>query len=177
MHSNEFSDIPPFPDDVPTAPLLQLSLKKLLEGDRNESERFFSASKDIGFFYLDLRNTADGEKMLEDAAKLFDVGKELFDVSIEEKLKYDMTSKKSYFGYVEESIAARPSSLIKNSYKGYGTTVVDKEGMLDRNEFYNVSPSPLKTPLEHKPEATHRFDRSPRMSSFASPLLLHNRPS
>ncbi|KAI9877537.1 MAG: hypothetical protein M1830_003618 [Pleopsidium flavum] len=122
MSADTFSGIPPFPDDAPTAPLLRLSLQKLLSGDEVESERFFSACKDIGFFYLDLRGVPEGDSILEDADQLFDVGEQFFDLSVEEKTSYDFSEKKSYFGY-----------------KGYGTGVIDKAGTLDRNEFYNVS--------------------------------------
>ena len=60
--------------------------------------------------------------MLDDANQLFDVGKELFQLPVEEKKKYDFMHENVYFGY-----------------KGMGAIVVDKHGNLDRNEFYNVS--------------------------------------
>lgn len=98
MNADTFSGIPPFPDDVPTAPLLRLSLQKLLNKDRTESERFFSACKDVGFFYLDVRGIPEGDSILEDADKLFGVGEKFFDLSLEEKTSYDFSEKKSYFG-------------------------------------------------------------------------------
>jgi isopenicillin N synthase-like dioxygenase len=110
---------PPFPDDVPTAPLLRISLEKLLQRDDAELERFNRACEDLGFFYLDL--TGPGDALLRDADKLFDIGEELFDLPLEEKTKYDFSEKKSYFGY-----------------KAQGAVVVDRKGNLDRNEFYNV---------------------------------------
>lgn len=120
--NNNFPGLPPFPDDVPTAPLLRLSLKKLLAGDTTEYERLFQASVDIGFFYLDLQNSDHGSALLADADALFDVGERLFELSLAEKKKYDFSAQNSYFGY-----------------KGQGVAVVDKQGNLDRNEFYNVS--------------------------------------
>jgi isopenicillin N synthase-like dioxygenase len=121
--TENFPDLPPFPDNAPTAPLLSLSLKSLLDSDQTESKRFFDACKDIGFFYLDLRGTEVGESLLNDADRLFRVGVQFFDLPVEEKSKYDFSVQKSYFGY-----------------KGYGANVVDKQGSLDRNEFYNVFP-------------------------------------
>lgn len=118
---NNFSDLPAFPEDVPTAPLLRLSLAKLLAGDSAEYERLFQASVEIGFFYLDLENSAYGASLLQDADSLFRVGEELFKLDLEEKKQYDFSAQNSYFGY-----------------KGQGVAVVDKEGNLDRNEFYNV---------------------------------------
>ncbi|KAJ6028754.1 Oxoglutarate/iron-dependent dioxygenase [Penicillium herquei] len=117
-----FPNLPPFPTDVPTAPLLQLSLGKLLSGDPIEFDRLFQASVDIGFFYLDFRDSELGASLLRDTDELFDIGKTLFELSLEEKKKYDFSAQNSYFGY-----------------KGQGVAVIDRDGNLDRNEFYNVS--------------------------------------
>ena len=112
---------PPFPDNVPTAPLLRISLEKLLQHDKTELERFVQACENLGFFYLDL--TGPGDALLAEANQLFGVGEELFDLPLEEKAKYDFSAQKSYFGY-----------------KAQGAAVVDREGNVDRNEFYNVRP-------------------------------------
>lgn len=118
---DNFPGIPPFPDDVSTAPLLRLSSGKLLAGDPAEHERLFQASTDIGFFYLDLSDSEQGLSLLKDADDLFKVGETLFELSLEEKKQYDFSGQNSYFGY-----------------KAPGAAVVDKQGNLDRNEFYNV---------------------------------------
>lgn len=122
-YQSQFSGLPPFPDDVPTAPLLRLSLKALLAGNETEIERLSKACEDIGFFYLDMRDAGTLTQILEDADKLFEIGAGLFELPLEEKKKYDFSSQKSYFGY-----------------KAQGAAVVDRQGNLDRNEFYNVSP-------------------------------------
>ncbi|EAA66061.1 hypothetical protein AN0188.2 [Aspergillus nidulans FGSC A4] len=119
---SQFSGLPPFPDDVPTAPLLRLSLKDLLAGNETEIEKLSKACEDIGFFYLDMRDAGTVTQILEDADKLFEIGAGLFELPLEEKKKYDLSSQKSYFGY-----------------KAQGAAVVDRQGNLDRNEFYNVS--------------------------------------
>ncbi|OAX83322.1 hypothetical protein ACJ72_02322 [Emergomyces africanus] len=115
---NHFAGIPPFADDVPCAPLLRLSLEKLISHEKAEVERFYSACKELGFFYLDLR----GSSILTDADKLFSIGEQLFELDIDEKRRYDLSKLNSYFGYKET-----------------GAAVVDKQGNPDRNEFYNVS--------------------------------------
>ncbi|KAL4887605.1 hypothetical protein BJY04DRAFT_204447 [Aspergillus karnatakaensis] len=117
-----FPGLPRFPDDVPTAPLLRLSLKDLLAGSKAEVQRLVKACEDLGFFYLDLRDAGTTTHILEDADKLFEIGADLFELPLDEKQKYDLSSKKSYFGY-----------------KAQGAAVVDRQGNLDRNEFYNVS--------------------------------------
>lgn len=115
-----FDGIPPFPSNIPTAPLLRLSLAAL-RNDATESNALYHASKTLGFFYLDLRRDAEGEALLKDADGLFGVGRELFDLGRKELGKYNYKPMGSYFGY-----------------KGFGTGIIDREGNLDRNEFYNV---------------------------------------
>ncbi|PYI01908.1 Clavaminate synthase-like protein [Aspergillus sclerotiicarbonarius CBS 121057] len=114
--------LPPFPSDVPTAPLLRLSLSKLQSHDVAETHRLLQACEDIGFFYLDLQDTNIGTNLLTLADELFSLGEHLFSLSLDEKQKYDFASLNSYHGY-----------------KSQGAVVVDREGNLDANEFYNVS--------------------------------------
>ena len=118
-----FPQITPFPSNIPIAPLLRLSLFKL-RNDAAESDRLFSASKDLGFFYLELGGDEEGAALLRDTDKLFALAPQLYDLGREELQKYDYKSLGSYMGY-----------------KGFGSAVVDAEGNLDRNEFYNVSSS------------------------------------
>lgn len=120
IQSLTFPDLPPFPSDIPIAPLHRLVLSKL-RTDPTESERLFSASKDLGFFYLDLRQDDEGEALLAEADKLFALAPVFYDLGREELQKYDYKAQGSYMGY-----------------KGFGTAVVDENGNLDRNEFYNV---------------------------------------
>ena len=89
------SDIPDFPTDVPIAPLRKISLKKLQQGDREESEQFFQACKDLGFFYLNLEDCSDGESLMHDAKRLFAFGEKLYD---EDLTSYDYSERKTYFG-------------------------------------------------------------------------------
>ncbi|KAL6233027.1 hypothetical protein BDW75DRAFT_232321 [Aspergillus navahoensis] len=119
---DQFFGLPPFPDNVPTAPLLRLSLKALLAGDGAEIRRLSKACEEIGFFYLDMSDAGTLTQILEDTNKLFEIGADLFELPLEAKKEYDLSSQKSYFGY-----------------KAQGAAVVDRQGNLDRNEFYNVS--------------------------------------
>ncbi|KAH7361147.1 hypothetical protein BKA66DRAFT_426107 [Pyrenochaeta sp. MPI-SDFR-AT-0127] len=126
-----FPDLPPFADNIPTAPLLRISLEKLLQGDTSEQERCWKACCDLGFFYLDLRSSGstnhdqdiiDGDALLKDSDGLFEVMKGFYELDVQEKVKYDFKEQGSYFGY-----------------KGYGEGFIDKQGTRDRNEFYNIS--------------------------------------
>lgn len=119
--SETFPTLPPFPTDIPTAPLLRLSLSKLGKSEA-ESTALFKASKDLGFFYLDLRGDQLGDALLDESGRLFEVSKKLFDEGPEGLEKFDYSGQGSYYGY-----------------KGLGKKVVDAKGTKDRNEFYNVS--------------------------------------
>ena len=126
-----FSDLPPFPDNVPTAPLLRISLKKLLDQDASEIDQVWKASRELGFYYLDLRDaistsasspSINGPALLQDVNALFSLGEQLFALPVSEKQRYDFMDQGSYYGY-----------------KGLGAGVIDKQGTRDRNEFYNIS--------------------------------------
>jgi hypothetical protein len=118
--SSSSPNIPPFPIDIPTAPLVRLSLAKL-RSDKAESDRLFTASQNLGFFYLDLRDDHQGEELLSEAEQLFKVGEELYELGREELAKYNYKNQGSYFGY-----------------KGIGRPIPEENGRLDWNEFYNV---------------------------------------
>ena len=77
---------PPFPTDVPTAQLSKISLQKLLSADKAESAALFECCKSPGFFFLDLRDSPQGEELLEDVAKAFDASKALFDLDLDKKM-------------------------------------------------------------------------------------------
>jgi isopenicillin N synthase-like dioxygenase len=123
MTDTDTSTLPPFPSDVPTAPLLRLSHASLVSRSATETSAFCRACTDLGFFYLDLRDTSAGQTLLSSADALFPLASSLFALPLDEKRQYDFSkSHNSYFGY-----------------KGYGVNVVDRAGNMDRNEFYNVS--------------------------------------
>lgn len=116
----DFPGLPPFPSDIPTAPLQRISLKEL-RSTATESERLFSSAKDLGFFYLDLTDDTEGEILRAEANQFFSLAPKFYQLGRDELQKFDYKSQGSYMGY-----------------KGYGAAVVDAEGNLDANEFYNV---------------------------------------
>lgn len=106
--------LPAFPDDIKTAPLPVIDYSKLVDGDVGECKRMFQACKDAGFFYL-ANHQVESDSM-------YDLAEKIFDLPLEEKLKYDMGATGNYYGY-----------------KGHGAMVVDRDGRRDANEFYNAS--------------------------------------
>jgi isopenicillin N synthase-like dioxygenase len=162
QYSDSFADLPTFPKEVPTAPLLRLSLQLLRTSD-DESNRLWSASTNLGFFYLDLRGDDAGEQLLKDSAELFKLGMELFDLGREKLGNYDYKPIGSYFGY-----------------KGFGKGVVDTRGNLDRNEFYNVSifPPPVELTVgNHSADTINKVPKDDFLGiskpPLAHPELLH----
>ncbi|EAW12984.1 LOW QUALITY PROTEIN: putative oxidoreductase, 2OG-Fe(II) oxygenase family [Aspergillus clavatus NRRL 1] len=147
--TEDLAGLPPFPTDVPTAPLLRLSLDKLLAHDTVEIQRLMQACEKIGLFCLNLQGSEEGISILEDADKLFKIGEQLFDLTLEEKLKYDFSGQNSYYGY-----------------KAQGTAIFDRQGNLDRNEFYNVSRDDIMdlTPSLPAPDILHQT--RPALQSF-----------
>lgn len=138
--TRDFPGLPPFPKDVPTAPLLCLSLQKLIVSDNSEIKRLIEACEDLGFFYLDLQNCGPASGILDDVDKLFAISKEFYTLSLEEKKKYNFSAQNSYFGY-----------------KSQGAVVVDKNGARDRNESYNVGNHAVD--MKYSVDLSFRFPR------------------
>ncbi|KAI1865990.1 uncharacterized protein JN550_007968 [Neoarthrinium moseri] len=114
---------PPFPDGLATVELQTISLDKLLRGNAVEQTRVFEACKGRGFFYLDLRGSDIGQRILQGAEHIARVGEETFELPVEEKVKYSQgRGGKTLFGY-----------------KSVGATVTDKAGTKDTAEFFNVA--------------------------------------
>ncbi|KZP01751.1 Clavaminate synthase-like protein [Calocera viscosa TUFC12733] len=97
-----FAGLPPFPDDIPTAPLVTLSLAKLQKNDPQEISELFKIGKGLGFFYLNLRGCENGERLLHDAEAVLDVQKQYFNLPLEEKRVSDreiVPNSDNFFGW------------------------------------------------------------------------------
>ncbi|KAI9368473.1 hypothetical protein BJX61DRAFT_537242 [Aspergillus egyptiacus] len=149
QQTESFPGLPPFPEDVPTAPLLRLSLQKLLTSEDAETQRLSKACEELGFFYLDLRDAGPLSQILFDADRLFQAGVDLFELPLDEKKRYDFSAQKSYFGY-----------------KAQGVGVIDRQGNLDRNEFYNVSKDDIMGISEPLPSPDVLKSNSETLKSF-----------
>ncbi|GAB7341311.1 hypothetical protein MBLNU457_7581t1 [Dothideomycetes sp. NU457] len=167
--SLDFDDLPPFPSDVPTAPLLRISLSKLLKGDETEVDRLWKASCELGFFYLDLRSSDDADTtsgLRSPEAK--ELTSNVWDDIPEQPSPITRKASTSHDQHREVRIDG-PQLLLDAAelftigakvfalpipekqkydfkargsyygYKGYGEGVIDAAGTRDRNEFYNVS--------------------------------------
>ncbi|KZP01734.1 oxidoreductase [Calocera viscosa TUFC12733] len=145
--------LPPFPEDIKTAPLVTLHLTKLLANDADENARLFEASKNLGFFYLDMRGCPEGETLLKGKDALFETAEEFHELPLEEKLKCDYASRGTYAGY-----------------KGVGREVIDRKGTKDRNAIYNmpkddilgINPDPYPVPplIEAKHDLLEQYTKA-----------------
>lgn len=121
--STSHHTLPPFPDDIPTAPLLTIHLSKLEAGDESESSRFFQACKDLGFFYLDMFGSALGERVVSLAEDVNALQNRWWALPNDVKDQYGRPHLHEFFAY----------------RYGEVTGQYDANGELVRNQNYNVS--------------------------------------
>ena len=114
---------PAFPNDVPTAPLLSISLRDLESGVGEASNRLSQACQDFGFFYLDLEGDL-GEALLREAEELDALQQLFFDIPHEEKDQYGRDKVDPFFSY--RWVACKDG-------------VKDHLGRPGRREMYSVS--------------------------------------
>jgi len=114
------SAYPPFPDHLPTASLITISLSNLLGDDSSEANRLFEACKTEGFFYLNLKDT-EAAPLVELSERLAGLAEDTFKIPQEEK----------------DLCVPEPGTIF--GYKKRGMTVTDKEGTPDTAEFFNIS--------------------------------------
>ncbi|TGO44896.1 hypothetical protein BCON_0448g00050 [Botryotinia convoluta] len=71
--SKYFNQYPEFPADLNVASIPSISFNRLKNNVNEESEKLFQACQEYGFFLLELRNGDQGETLLGDAEKMFDI--------------------------------------------------------------------------------------------------------
>ncbi|KAI0062548.1 Clavaminate synthase-like protein [Artomyces pyxidatus] len=108
--------LPPFPDDVPTVPLLVIDFELIKNGDVNEINRLWTAATELGFWYLKNHGAE------EEADAMFETGAATMDLPLDEKMKFEQGDAGVSFGY-----------------KCAGGNAVDETGTPDAVEFINVS--------------------------------------
>lgn len=113
--------LPPFAGGIKTAPLVSVSFAKLQSGDSEESNAFFKACKELGFFYLDLVGSDLGEKIIAEAEQLNVVQKEFFKMPNEVKDIYGRPHLDPFYAYRYNELDAK-----------------DENGAPLRGENYNV---------------------------------------
>ncbi|KAF8172418.1 hypothetical protein K438DRAFT_1851637 [Mycena galopus ATCC 62051] len=108
--------IPPFPDNIPTHPLLVIDYEHIKAGDKDEIERLWIAGTTLGFWYL--KNYG----MKEEINGMFAMGAETMALPLEEKMKYEAGDDGGSFGY-----------------KAAAKNAIDTKGTLDPTQFINIA--------------------------------------
>jgi isopenicillin N synthase-like dioxygenase len=118
--------LPPFPNNVKTAPLVSVKFEVLQKGDREASATVFNACKELGFFYLDLFGSELGENIVAEAEKLNKFQQQFFDLPNAVKDVYGRPHLHPFYAYRFNELAIK-----------------DEKGVPLRTESYNVSSSRL----------------------------------
>lgn len=99
-HAEEYTEFtpeqyPPFPSSpqFPTIELQTISLRKIQNNDTFEQDRMFEACKNWGFFYLELPDSEQGQVIARGADDVCRVAEKIFQLPLEEKMKYTPTGK------------------------------------------------------------------------------------
>ncbi|KAI1137439.1 oxidoreductase [Hypoxylon sp. FL0543] len=130
-----FRQIPPFPDNVPTASMDTISLADLRSGNAATAKQIMVACQELGFFILDLHGDGLGEAVIEEIDQLFDLAKDLMSLPDEEKERYLSNPPESFLGFKR---------------RGQAKTETNAP---DRFEWFNLSQDGLigTTPLQPVP--------------------------
>lgn len=107
---------PPFPDDVPTHPLLVVDFQLIKARDEAEIDKLWKAATELGFWYLKNHGAE------EEVNAMFEHGHEVMALPFEEKIKYE-----------------QGNNGLSCGYKALGATATDETGAPDCVEFFNVS--------------------------------------
>ncbi|KAG7092079.1 hypothetical protein E1B28_008458 [Marasmius oreades] len=107
--------LPPFPADVHTHPLLVIDYDLLEAGNQQEIDRLWDAATNLGFCLKNHGVQAEVDGM-------FEMGEATMKLPIDEKMKFEQGDEGSSFGY-----------------KAAGANAVDANGMLDTVEFINIA--------------------------------------
>lgn len=110
------TSFPPFPDDVPTHPLLVVDYNLIQAGDSDEIDKLWKAATELGFWYLKNHGAE------EEVDMMFEMGKRTMELPLEEKLKFEQGDSGNSAGY-----------------KATGANATDASGAKDTVEFLNIN--------------------------------------
>lgn len=107
---------PPFPDNVPTHPLIVVDYERIRAGHSVEIDRLWQAATTLGFWYLKNHGT---DAAVDD---MFAMGDAVMRLPLEEKMKYEQGDEGNSFGY-----------------KVAGANATNAAGARDTIEFLNIA--------------------------------------
>lgn len=144
------SDLPPFPEDVPTVPIARISLSKILAHDASESAAALEACRTHGFFYLDLTSAALGESLVQQSEDLLQLSYQAFDHPLASKQQHALVKGVSLFGYKE-------AGTVK---------LTDPNHRPDTTEFFNIAKDHMHGVTESRSYPPAILAQKPLIASF-----------
>ncbi|KAF5020255.1 hypothetical protein F66182_7733 [Fusarium sp. NRRL 66182] len=159
-----FENIPPFPDDIPTASIPSISLAGLCAGDEAAARSLLEACQTVGFFLLDLRGDARGDALVAEIDHLMGpVSRDVMGLPLDVKKKYHVDVPRSFEGF---------------KIRGVGKTETNEP---DRFEWFNIGQDglngvgpvpPLPPPVESSlPLFTSFFNHCQKIASLIHTTL------
>lgn len=143
-----FEGIPPFPDDIPIAPLYTIDLRGMRAGDEKVAQKTLAACQDLGFFLLDLRGDELGDAVVGEIDQLFSLGKDLMTLPIDVKEQYLHDPPRSFLGF-----------------KPRGQAKIET-GEPDRFEWFNIGQDGLMGSTARQPLPSLIDDHLSLLTSF-----------
>ncbi|KAJ8129509.1 hypothetical protein O1611_g4121 [Lasiodiplodia mahajangana] len=132
-----FSEIPPFPLDVPTAVLTTITLERLRSRDDEAEKDLLRACKEFGFFLLDLRGDDTGKVLIQEIDKLFAVCRETMNLPVDVKEAYEHDAPKSFLGFKPRG----QSKTEKNEPDRYESFNIGQDGLIGNETLQKLPPS------------------------------------
>lgn len=93
-----FENVPPFPDDIPTASMQTISLASLRSGDETAANILLTACQELGFFMLDIAGDMLGNNLMKEVDQIFLAGKDIMNLPGGIKDQYLNDAPKSFLG-------------------------------------------------------------------------------
>ncbi|KAH8759692.1 hypothetical protein BGZ57DRAFT_612975 [Hyaloscypha finlandica] len=143
-----FSQVPPFPDDVPVYELPRLSLRKLISNEAEQSKELFKSFREHGFALLDMQGCHEGESLLKEAEKMFEITRDVtIGLDIEEKMKYVPTPP-VIFGYSRQG-ATKTEAGLPDRFESFSINQDDI--------FSNIPECPNPEPIQKNRESIKSY--------------------
>jgi isopenicillin N synthase-like dioxygenase len=88
---SHFKEYPAFPNNIRSASMTKISLKKLRENNKSTCQDMFQACRTLGFFLLDLSGDQQGEEFVSVIDAVLRLTKDVMALDQEEKMRYHAT--------------------------------------------------------------------------------------
>jgi hypothetical protein len=123
-----FAKCPAFPTTIPVADIPVFSFDRLQKGDEGEEEKLFDACQEYGFFLLDLKESSEGNVLLHNAEKMFDLTEATLNLDKKILDTHASNPPRDLIGYINSNYSLRITCLTMigtNVLENYAQTMVN----------------------------------------------------